>query len=145
MLTKQQILWAFENLTIGKTCKGLLTIDLCIEKWPAILVTFMSWDIPKLNKEIPFCITFYTIWRAPRTSISYVLEKRLIHYKNHTYWQSTFQDKVSYITFTPTAQPIVCGGREMEEPLTIRCTKEVLPTPVQMKKEAYTKYSTCKI
>lgn len=50
-----------------------LTINLWIEKRSTILVTFMSWDIPKLNKKVSVCVTFYAIRRAANTSIRNML------------------------------------------------------------------------
>jgi len=38
-------------------------------------------------------------------------------------------------TFTSTEHPIVGEGREMEEPLVIKCTREVFPTPTGRNKE----------
>lgn len=46
--------------------------------------------------------------------------------------ESNQQKGRSSLTFTPTVHPIVWEGREKEEPLTIRLTREVLPTPIKM-------------
>lgn len=46
--------------------------------------------------------------------------------------ESNQQKGRSSLTFTPTVHPIVWEGREKEEPLTIRLTREVFPTPIKM-------------
>lgn len=46
--------------------------------------------------------------------------------------ESNQQKGRSSFTFTPTVHPIVWEGREKEEPLTIRLTREVFPTPIKM-------------
>lgn len=46
--------------------------------------------------------------------------------------ESNQQKGRSSITFTPTVHPIVWEGREKEEPLTIRLTRELFPTPIKM-------------
>lgn len=46
--------------------------------------------------------------------------------------ESNQQKGRSSLTFTPTVHPIVWEGREKEEPLTIRLTRELFPTPIKM-------------
>lgn len=46
--------------------------------------------------------------------------------------ESNQQKGRSSFTFTPTVHPIVWEGREKEEPLTIRLTRELFPTPIKM-------------
>lgn len=98
----------------------------------------MSWYIPKFNKKISLSITFYACWWATRISIGSVLYRRnrnklvFIGHAFSAHFHIIGRTKLSVShTLTPTVQPIVWGGRAMEEPLRIRWTREVFPTPIR--------------
>lgn len=64
--------------------------------------------------------------------------------KLQQYLCKSLQDqRISCFTFTPTVHPIVWGGRVMEEPLIIRWTRDVFPTPTK-RLRIEDKYLKCK-
>lgn len=72
----------------------LLAINLCIEKWSTIFVSFMSWNIPKLNEKISFAVAFDAAWRATSISVSSVLdnqEKKMFFYELQTGYMRPFR------------------------------------------------------
>ena len=58
---------------------------------------------------------------------------KILNYKQYTTKLLSTNKAILNHTFTPTVHPIVWGGRAEEEPLTIRWTSEVLPTPTKIK------------
>ena len=50
------------------------TINLWIKEWTALFVALMSWNIPKLNKEVPFSISLDAIRWTPRVTVSNMLQ-----------------------------------------------------------------------